>query len=163
MQIRERLGRALATLEWMNLFPEAKLFHLSSSVSDHSPLALRMVQKQRKRKTRKMFRFKSMCLKDQRCEEVVKKAWEEGMMISTGGVLENFLGQCHVSLEARHKREFGHVGRKIVELQKQLEWLELQPLSHEINKELKGVRIKLNCWLEKENNIWRQRSRLNWF
>ena len=85
------------------------------------------------------------------------------MMISTGGVLENFLGQCHVSLEARHKREFGHVGRKIAELQKQLEWLELQPLSHEINKELKGVRIKLNCWLEKENNIWRQRSRLNWF
>ena len=40
MQIRERLDRALATPEWMNLFPEAKLFHLSSSVSDHLPLAL---------------------------------------------------------------------------------------------------------------------------
>ena len=102
---------------------------------------------------RKMFRFESMWLKDQRCEEVVKKAWEEGMMISTGGVLENCLGQCRVSLEAWNKREFGHVGRKIVELQKQLEWLELQPPSHEINKELKGVRIELNCWLEKENNM----------
>nr|XP_023927289.1 uncharacterized protein LOC112038687 [Quercus suber] len=73
MQIRERLDRALATPEWMNLFPEAKLFHLSSSASDHSPLALRMVQKRRKKKTRKTFRFKSMWLKDQRCEEVVKK------------------------------------------------------------------------------------------
>ena len=43
MQIRERLDRALATPDWVNMFPEAKLFHLSSSVSDHSPLVLRIV------------------------------------------------------------------------------------------------------------------------
>ena len=163
MQIRERLDRALATLEWMNLFLEAKLFHLSSSVLDHSPLALRMVQKRRKKKTWKTFRVESMWLKDQRCEEVVKKAREEGMMIIIGGVLGNCLGQCCVSLEAWNKRELGHVGKKIAELQKQLEWLELQPLSHEINNELKGVGIELNFWLEKENDMWRQQLRLNWF
>ena len=43
MQIRERLDRALATPDWVNMFPEAKLFHLSSSVSDHLPLVLQMV------------------------------------------------------------------------------------------------------------------------
>ncbi|KAL0011877.1 hypothetical protein SO802_006985, partial [Lithocarpus litseifolius] len=151
MQIKERLDRALETPEWMNLFPEAKLFHLSSSVSDHSPLALRMVQKWRKRKHWKTFRFESMWLRDQRCEEVVKKAWEDGKMISTGDVLENCLGQCCVNLEAWNKREFGQVGRKIAKLQKWFEWLELQPPSHDINKELKGIHIELNCWLEKEN------------
>ena len=43
MQIRERLDRALATPDWVNMFPKAKLFHLSSSVSDHLPLVLQMV------------------------------------------------------------------------------------------------------------------------
>lgn len=41
--IRERLDCALATQEWMDLFPTAKLFHLSSSVLDHSPLLLHMI------------------------------------------------------------------------------------------------------------------------
>ena len=43
LQIREQLDRAMATLGWINIFPEAKLFHLTSSVLDHSSLALRMV------------------------------------------------------------------------------------------------------------------------
>ena len=39
-QIRERLDRVLAMVEWYHLFPMAKLVHLSSSASDYSPLIL---------------------------------------------------------------------------------------------------------------------------
>ena len=39
-QIRERLDRALASSDWHSLFPSAKLFHKSSSASDHNPLVL---------------------------------------------------------------------------------------------------------------------------
>ena len=46
-QIRERLDRALATNGWTKLFPKAKLFHLTSSASDHSPLSLHMVSRRR--------------------------------------------------------------------------------------------------------------------
>ena len=46
VQIRKRLDRALATLEWMSLYPTAKLHHLSSSVSDHFPLSLHLFQQQ---------------------------------------------------------------------------------------------------------------------
>lgn len=59
-QIHERHDKALATPEWLALFPTAKLFHLTSSAFDHSPLALRMVQKSHKRKKKKMFRFEAM-------------------------------------------------------------------------------------------------------
>ena len=68
VQIRERLDKALATLEWMSLFPIAKLHHLSSLVSDHSPLSLHLSQRGKKRRHRKFFRFESMRLKDLRCE-----------------------------------------------------------------------------------------------
>ena len=42
-QIWERLDRALATSEWLDLFPAAKLHHQSTSAFDHSMLLLRMV------------------------------------------------------------------------------------------------------------------------
>ena len=84
------------------------------------------------------------------------------MIGSTGSTLESCLEKCRSSLEAWNKIVFGHVGRKVAELQKRLEWLELQPSSMEINKDMKRTRSDLNIWLEKEDDIWRQRSRINW-
>ena len=57
---------------------------------------------------------------------------------------------------------FGHVRRRVAELQKRLEWLELQPPSPEINSDLRRTRIDLNSWLDKKDDMWHQRSRLNW-
>ena len=76
-QIWERLDRALAMTEWLSLFPEVKLHHLTSLASDHSPLLLMLVHKRRRPK--KLFRFESMWLKDPRCEEVVLEAWNDGL------------------------------------------------------------------------------------
>ncbi|XP_075633957.1 uncharacterized protein LOC142606505 [Castanea sativa] len=133
-RIRERLDRALATPEWLSLFPLAKLYHLSSSVSDHVPLVLCMAQKPRGTRHKKPFCFVSMWLKDQRS-----------------------------SLDVWNKRVFGHVGKKVVELQRKVEWLELKPSSTETNQALRSARSELNSWLDKEDAMWRQQSRLNWF
>ena len=73
-QIRERLDRAMATSKWLALFPIVKLFHLTCLAFDHSPLALRMVQKSHKRRQKKIFRFEAMWLKDQWCERVMQAA-----------------------------------------------------------------------------------------
>ena len=56
-----------------------------------------------------------------------------------------------------------HVGREISRLQRQLKELEIQATSLSTIKALKETRVELNCWLEKEDSMWRQRSRLNWF
>uniref|UniRef100_A0A7N2M9T7 DUF4283 domain-containing protein n=1 Tax=Quercus lobata TaxID=97700 RepID=A0A7N2M9T7_QUELO len=44
-----------------------------------------------------------------------------------------------------------------------LEWLELKPISPSIIAEMQKTRVKLNCWLEKDDAMWLQRSRINWF
>lgn len=80
VQIRERLDRALATTDWLALFPEAKLYHLSTSISDHSALSLHLIPRKKKRKGCKIFIFESMWLKDSRYEENVKIAWEDGVL-----------------------------------------------------------------------------------
>ena len=53
--------------------------------------------------------------------------------------------------------------RKISELQSRLEWLESQPANPDTIHALRNTRVGINCWLEKEDEMWRQRSRLNWF
>lgn len=55
------------------------------------------------------------------------------------------------------------MGKQISHFQKRLEWLKLQPNSPSIIKDLRENRIELNCWLEKEDVMWRQRARLDWF
>lgn len=123
----------MAPPRWLNIFLKAKVFHLTSSVLDHSPLALQMVLNRRRKKARKTFRFEVMCLRDQRCEEVIQRAWEEGKLASTGSTLGSCIDKCRSCLEAWSKTVFGHVGRRVDELRKRLEWLELQPPSPEIN------------------------------
>ncbi|XP_065634479.1 uncharacterized protein LOC136069649 [Quercus suber] len=68
-----------------------------------------------------------------------------------------------MQLEAWNKNVFGHVGRKINELQKHLEWLELQPASLGNIQDMRDTRLELNKWHEKEDAMWYQRSRINWF
>ena len=81
-------------------------------------------------KAKKLFKFESIWLKDQRCEEIMKEAWEEGLIIAQEYVLNNYLEKCGRRLDIWNKLEFGHVGRKVAKLQSRLEWLEQQPSSH---------------------------------
>lgn len=97
------------------------------------------------------------------CEEVVKDEWEEGLVTSSEHLQVTCLDKCRTSLEAWNKHEFSHVGRKIADLQSQLEWLELQPSSPEFIQALRSTRIDQNCWLEKEDTMWHQRSKICWF
>ena len=102
-----------------------------------------------------------MWLKDLRCKQVVKEAWKHGQMVGLEWVLQECLERCKADLCAWNAIEFGHVGRNIIELQTKLEWLEMQPGSKEIMEELRHTRIELNYWLDREDDMWRQRSRIN--
>ena len=116
-QIRERLDRALATSEWLDLFPAAKLYHLYTLASDHSMLHLHLVAGSKRKKVKRCFKFESMWLKESSCEEVVRSAWEEGLVTSSGWALNCCLKNCHDRLEAWNKSVFSHVGRNVSDLQ----------------------------------------------
>ena len=102
-------------------------------------------------------------MKDFRCEKVVQDAWENGQLLGSDWVLHNCLERYKVDLSSWNATEFGHVGRIIRELQTKLEWLEMQPTSTEVVEALRHTRIELNCWLDREDDMWTQRSRIDWF
>ncbi|XP_065632260.1 uncharacterized protein LOC136068697 [Quercus suber] len=53
-----------------------------------------------------------MWLKDQRCEQVVNDAWQNGLSSAEDNTLQNCLDQCRFSLDYWNKKVFGHVGKK---------------------------------------------------
>ena len=57
--------------------------------------------------------------------------------------------------------EFGHVRRKIAELQKRLQWLELQNRDT-VNGEIEEVWRALNGWFDMKSVMWNQLSRNMW-
>ena len=63
---------------------------------------------------------------------------------------------CHDRLMSWNKLEFCHVGRKIADLQKKLQILELQS-GNNINGEVDEVHRALNSWLDIEVVMRNQR------
>ena len=62
-------------------FPSVKLYHKSTLASDHNPILLQLSTTKKERRVKRIFRFESMWLQDQRCERVVVDAWQAGMVV----------------------------------------------------------------------------------
>ncbi|XP_030946004.1 uncharacterized protein LOC115970518 [Quercus lobata] len=93
--VRERLDRALVSPNWAAAFPVVRLFHVATSVSDHSILVLKESRPTRKqRKCSKVWRFESMWLEDERCNDVVHEAWERGRCKVSQWPLEVCIEEC---------------------------------------------------------------------
>lgn len=82
-----------------------------------------------------------MWLHDPKCPEVVSEAWERGLLSNLGFPLFNCLQACRKDLTVWNKRNFGHVGRRISQLQKKLQSLEVLGIAS--SEELQAVRSDL--------------------
>jgi exonuclease III len=71
--IRERLDRGLANQNWVHLFPNALVNHLTATHSDHCPILVSTVGSYRN--LSKPFRFEAFWTQDQSSHSVVALAW----------------------------------------------------------------------------------------
>ncbi|GAV90094.1 hypothetical protein CFOL_v3_33503 [Cephalotus follicularis] len=75
-RIRCHLDRCTGTTEWLSLSPHAIVTHEISGVSDHCPMRLSLLGRpNQEHKRRKVKIFEAMCVKDARCEEIIKALW----------------------------------------------------------------------------------------
>lgn len=132
----------------------AQLFHKSSYVSDHCSLLLTLFDKKKRGRHKKGFKFEAMWVQDPRCESIVSLAWSEGLDDNSPYHFLTCLNSCKSKLEAWNRSEFGRVGKEVARLQKQLEWLKLQPTDASVIQRIRETRSELNCWLEKESLMW---------
>ena len=73
-----RLDKGVATASWSQNFPIVRVHHISSSLSNHCPLWICSDEEyMRFYKRGRPFRFEVMLMKDDKCEGVIKDAWDE--------------------------------------------------------------------------------------
>ncbi|XP_016676354.1 uncharacterized protein [Gossypium hirsutum] len=77
--IRERLDRGVASLNWVNLYPSYQLEHLSYSFSDHCPILLDTMGRKRSELCNKdkIFRFEAKWCFENSFEQEVKRYWAD--------------------------------------------------------------------------------------
>ncbi|KAL0383852.1 UNVERIFIED_CONTAM: putative mitochondrial protein [Sesamum radiatum] len=75
--VREILDRACSNAAWTQAFPEARVRHMVSSYSDHSPLVveLRPVVQWCLSGSHKCCRFEAAWIQESGCEDIISRAW----------------------------------------------------------------------------------------
>lgn len=153
-----RLDRAAGSADWFEIFPSAKVSHLFTRNSDHRPILLRFrgIPSRRFRHTRKRFRFEAMWVRAEDCQKIITEHWD-----TTDDLLRN-LHNCRIGLANWDKDVFGSVQKKFKELKKKLELPQQQDFTADVKSQIQVTKIELEEILDREEILWRQRSKVQW-
>ena len=156
-----RLDRMVANTEWRSLFQGARVYHKSMAASDHCALVLHMKTGQPQRRKKPRFRFESMWLRDPGCREVVELAWDA---TNPSGDLttQDRIKNCQNQVRWWNTNVFGHVNKQLQKKQEQLQHLESLNTLHDFTEDIALLRKEINELLDRENDMWWQRSRALW-
>jgi len=159
--VKERLDRAVATLDWCAKFPNSIVEVFPATTSDHSPLYVHF--NSIIRVPPKIFRFEAKWNLDEQCSEVVREAWnrmDEGT--SMLGMIGRNMDRCRRSLNSWSKVKFRAVESRISDLSKRLASLQRAECPGNLG-DIQEVQEEINKLLEMEDLKWRQRAKRNWF
>ena len=137
----------VANGRWLEQFPDAQVHHVAMSASDHCMLSLFLTKKKRRKPTKRRFVFEAMWTRDERCREVIERAWDpfrECGDFSIGGRIRS----CQAQLQGWNRGVFGNVNKRIKVLKEWLNQLEGQNCLHETAKEILGPTqgVHFNPW-----------------
>ena len=125
--IEERLDRFLGNSSWRESFQEKTAQNLISWSSDHSPIMMEVLEKGRgNRYSRKTFHrthYEDMWSPYEKCKEIVKNEWMEGISWKGGNSAEIFKRISKESLANLRiwiREEFDGRKRKLQQLKKKL-------------------------------------------
>ncbi|KAK2975640.1 hypothetical protein RJ640_021085 [Escallonia rubra] len=163
--VRERLDRFCANAEWLDLFPNAKVTHLESRISDHNPILLgpNIYQNAEVKRGRKRFRFESMWVRRSDCAKVIEEAWNAGIQYEDPSqkVIKR-VSECRVGLIKWNRRVIGNVQQKIKELEDKINTVQRGVITAETKVYVDDLKGELESILQMEDDLWRQRSRVDW-
>ncbi|XP_074313509.1 uncharacterized protein LOC141648685 [Silene latifolia] len=94
--IMERLDRAYATQDWIDLFPASSVLHLPILISDHSPIMLRFMPQPKSRK--RPYRLDNWCLQIPEVMTLVSNAWNTPVYGSSSYVLSRKLAAARFAI-----------------------------------------------------------------
>ncbi|XP_027093499.1 uncharacterized protein [Coffea arabica] len=158
-KIKERLDRALTSVEWCRNNSEANLMHIQTVASDHDMLLMdtRPVTK----RWRRRFQFDARWLQYPKVENVVDSAWEKQQLGSRGYRITRKIKECRLALKVWNK---GLQSNSKANIQAIKDLIEKAQESNAQNKQslIMDLKRKLSAEYAKEEAFWAQKSRCKW-
>ena len=153
---KERLDRAVASVDWRAKFPRSMVTHLSSHASNHLPIILQTKSsKFHLARSNMGFKFEESWLLWEECEAVV------GSMGSAMANVKERIDGCGRELHAWGvSKTHPDTERKKV-LQKRIEVLNMSECTEENKAEFSRVSKELDDLLLKQEIFWAQHSRIS--
>ena len=157
-----RLDRAVATADWLAKYPRARVDHLDVIKSDHKCLWVVCEPPRSRGQRRRPFRFEEMWISDSGCERTIMEAWRCDKPGTEMFQVSHKLRECKLKLGTWSRECFGNLGKKIAEAKQELQQAEARVIQGVNAENLQFLRRTLNALFEKEEKMWRQRSRSLW-
>jgi ribonuclease HI len=157
-----RLDRGVATVDWINKFGGARLEHLDVTNSDHKCLHLELEPCNQPHSLRKPFRFEEIWTSDSGCESTIQTAWDKRCDGTAMFQVWSKLKNCKKGLGNWSRQSFGNVTRQLAQKRQQLKEAEADAIQGDGLGRMKSLKSEVNFLLEKEERMWRQRSRTSW-
>jgi hypothetical protein len=152
------VDRAVATPEWTQCFPGARVQHIVSSRSDHCPILLD-VESVQGRRPKKIFRYEVMWEREPSLQDEIKRTWESMEQVISLNDIHAGLDRMSVSLKQWSAEHFGVVTKELGKIRERMERLSKQD-SQAAHDELHHLRNRMDEILHREELMWLQRSRV---
>ncbi|CAM8915205.1 unnamed protein product [Rhodiola kirilowii] len=157
-EVKARLDRVVANVEWRSKFPKAAVKHVFANSSDHVPVVL-YVDGWNMGKRGSVRRFEPMWLRHREFKDEVRDSW----INQPGGLqLKEKLSACMSHLSQWNGLVFGKMKDKIKKIKEEIQHIRVSVRSEESVRREAKLSEELDEWLEREELYWRQRSRAEW-
>ncbi|XP_070675647.1 uncharacterized protein [Malus domestica] len=159
--IRVRFDRVLVNQEWINLFPNASVFHPKPNSSDHIPLLLDWEAKCIL-KYKKSFHYEEAWMTREGCTEAVKLGWTTKFEGSPMFQVAEKIKATRIQLINWVNRGHRRLPGDIAAIEDKLNSLFGQSFNDTTIAQRKELYMQLHSLLAQEEAFWMQRSRENW-
>ena len=160
--IRERIDRAFGNIHLREMFPHMQVFNVDPSGSDHHLLHVNCCYKGVKKA--RSFRFEPMWVKHSDYLSTIKRGWNYNDVFADSKITSFLtrLSQCKEALWRWSKKEFPNYRRRLEFLKSQLVELMQSDRTSDISKMIVDIKTEIEATIDKEEQYWWQRSRIEW-
>ncbi|XP_075668948.1 uncharacterized protein LOC142638768 [Castanea sativa] len=156
--VLERLDRAVATNGWVACFSGFKVQHLHTHSSDHKAILINpegIIPR-----PNRPFKFEQIWLREGGCSDTMNKAWGSTSQNANMLLVAGNIQVCGEKLTTWSLQSFGSIKCQIEKKGKLLAKIKIEAANRKVDYELvKTLRAEVNDLLDKESQMWQQRSR----
>lgn len=162
--VEERIDRGFANFELMNKYSHIFCSHLIPKCSDHRPLLFQLLSDSQwttsQMRKRRRFQFEEVWVSDNACQEVIKHSW--ALSKNSGANICDSIQNCASALSLWGTQTFGSINFQLRQVRRRLDAAYSVGLSQHNVSRISQLESQLSELQDKEEVLWRQRSRITW-